>query len=73
MFRGSGETVIDGQSYPWKSGDFLLVPSMARHRHVNAGKEAAILFSLDDSPTLKQLGLFWAQRSSGDTAFVDRG
>jgi gentisate 1,2-dioxygenase len=58
VFDGAGETIVDGVSIKWTKGDFFVVPSMAWHEHVNSSKTPAILFSLQDFPTLKRLGLY---------------
>ena len=58
VFRGSGTTVIDDVQIAWSEGDFFVVPSLAWHAHANNSAEPAILFSLQDGPTLKRLGLY---------------
>lgn len=69
VFSGSGRTVIDGKAYDWSDGDFFVIPSLSWHHFENDGKQPAILFSLQDFPTLKRLGLYWEQtRTSNRTA-----
>ena len=63
-FRGSGRTIIDDERFEWSEGDFFVIPSLAWHEHRNDCDEAAILFSLHDSPTLKRLGLY--RREAGN-------
>jgi gentisate 1,2-dioxygenase len=58
VVEGSGETVIDGTPHAWERGDFLVVPPLAWHEHANLESEGAILFSIQDFPTLKALGLY---------------
>jgi gentisate 1,2-dioxygenase len=58
VFRGKGETIIDGQKFKWSDGDFFVVPSGSWHYHENTSKNPAILFSLQDKPALKRLGLY---------------
>jgi gentisate 1,2-dioxygenase len=58
VVRGAGSTVIDAIRYPWKEGDFFVVPPSARHEHANQEAEPAILFSLQDVPLLQALGLY---------------
>ena len=58
VFRGKGETIIDGQKFKWSDGDFFVVPSGSWHYHENTSKNHAILFSLQDKPALKRLGLY---------------
>ena len=58
VFRGKGETIIDGQKFKWSDGDFFVVPSGSLHYHENTSKNHAILFSLQDKPALKRLWLY---------------
>lgn len=58
VVRGSGESVIDGVRYRWQQGDFFALPPGARHAHANDGTDPAILFSLQDVPLLRALGLY---------------
>ncbi len=58
VFRGSGATVIDGQTFEWTQGDIFLVPPWSAHHHENRAGEDAILFSMDDRPTTQALGLY---------------
>ncbi|HEY1372545.1 MAG TPA: cupin domain-containing protein [Candidatus Binatia bacterium] len=58
-FRGSGATTIDGKKYEWNEGDCFVVPLWSWHSHQNASKqEEAILFSVNDQPTLEALKLY---------------
>jgi len=58
VFEGSGSTVIDGVRYDWQQGDILAVAPWAAHAHSNEGRAPAILFSIQDVPLLKSLGLY---------------
>jgi gentisate 1,2-dioxygenase len=58
VFRGSGATVIDGETFEWGQGDIFLVPPWATHHHENRGDADAILFSMDDWPATEALGLY---------------
>jgi gentisate 1,2-dioxygenase len=58
-FRGRGYTVIDGQRFDWEQGDFLAVPPWAWHEHANTSStDEAILFSINDLPTMEALALY---------------
>ena len=58
-FRGSGTTVINGESFHWQKGDRFIVPLWSWHQHVNASSTAeAILFSMHDEPILRAFGLY---------------
>jgi len=65
VVRGSGATDIDGQTYEWGAGDFLSVPPWAEHSHATkAGGEPALLFEVNDLPTMKLLGFYREQASA---------
>lgn len=59
VVRGSGSSTIGDTTYEWQAGDFFVVPPLAPHRHRNRGIEPVILFSLQDVPLLKALGLYY--------------
>ena len=46
VFRGSGRTIINAQTFEWSRGDIFVIPSMAWHHHENSTEDPAILFSL---------------------------
>lgn len=59
VVKGRGLTEIDGQEFPWDEHDVFVLPTWARHRHVNASStEEAILFSFTDEAVLRSLGLY---------------
>ncbi len=58
VFEGHGHSIIGGQRYDWKRGDFFCVPTWAWHEHVNDSAEEAILFSVQDTPIFKKMGLY---------------
>lgn len=54
VFRGSGETTLDGQRYEWGPFDMMAVPSWCEVSH--HALEEADLFVLDDEPVMRALG-----------------
>jgi gentisate 1,2-dioxygenase len=58
VHEGKGQSVINGQVFDWSAGDFFVVPSFFWHEHANNAKEPAVLFSLQDFPLMKNLGLY---------------
>ena len=58
VFEGSGRSVIAGRVFDWSAGDFFVVPSYFWHEHSNIGREPAILFSVQDFPLMKNLGIY---------------
>lgn len=57
-FRGAGVTVVDGERLAWTQGDIFVVPPWARHSHENRLDQDAILFSVNDWPTMVALGIY---------------
>lgn len=57
-FEGEGEVVIDGETHTWQQGDFFVLPHLVSHQFANTSKERALLFSIQDFPTLRALGLY---------------
>jgi gentisate 1,2-dioxygenase len=58
VFEGRGFSVINGKRFDWEKGDFFVVPTWAWHEHANESQEEAILFSVQDTPVMKALGLY---------------
>jgi gentisate 1,2-dioxygenase len=57
--KGRGTTIVDGKRYDWGPGDFLVVKPWAWHEHLNASSsEDAMLFQVNDTPTLDALGYY---------------
>lgn len=62
VFEGSGYTVIDGVRFDWKKGDLFVVPNWKLHEHANTSStERAILFSINDRPTMEALDKYREQ------------
>lgn len=57
--HGRGHCVVAGQRLRWQAGDIFCVPSWAWHEHSNEDPtHDAVLFSFNDFPTMRHLGLF---------------
>jgi gentisate 1,2-dioxygenase len=54
VFRGRGESVIDGQRFVWGPGDMFAVPSWSAVEHIAVGAD---LFVVSDEPVLRALGI----------------
>jgi gentisate 1,2-dioxygenase len=67
VFAGQGSSVIAGQRFDWRKGDFFAVPPWAWHEHTNEGDEPAVLFSIQDTPVFEALGLY------REEAYADNG
>ena len=58
VFKGEGATVVDGQRLEWAQGDIFVIPPWAWHSHENRSDGDSILYSMNDWPALKALGLY---------------
>jgi gentisate 1,2-dioxygenase len=59
VVRGAGTTVVDGTPFDWSERDFLAVPPWSWHEHLNrSAQEPAILFKMNDAPTMRALSLY---------------
>lgn len=56
VVEGAGATEVNGQTINWGPGDVIAIPSWRPHRHV--AREACVLFSVSDAPTMRRLGLY---------------
>lgn len=58
VFEGGGYSIINGKRFTWERGDFFVVPPWAWHEHATEGGKPAILFSIQDTPVMRALGLY---------------
>jgi 1-hydroxy-2-naphthoate dioxygenase len=59
VVRGSGSTEIEGTTIEWNAKDLFVVPNWSWHRHENRSlDDDAVLFSVNDIPLLRFLGLY---------------
>jgi gentisate 1,2-dioxygenase len=64
VVAGNGFTTVNDETLEWEPGDFFVVPPMTRHAHGHTGSEPALLFSAQDVPLLKAVGLYQAEPSA---------
>ena len=53
---GSGWSEVGGRKFEWEEKDIFCVPSWTEYRHGSHGE--AVLFSFNDLPAMKALGLY---------------
>lgn len=59
VVSGEGKTIVGDQTLEWEKHDSFVVPNWAWHEHINRSKTSeAILFSVNDIPVLRALGLY---------------
>lgn len=57
IIEGVGHSDVQGVSYPWEQGDFLYIPSMQWHSHVNSGDGPVLYLGITNKRMLDWLGL----------------
>ena len=58
VFAGQGRTRVGDEILEWERGDTFVIPLWQWHSHENTGGEAAVLFSMNDTPVMRSLGLY---------------
>ena len=61
VVRGEGITVVDGVELEWGPHDSFVVPNWSKHHFINRSTEDAVLFSVNDIPTLQALDLYYEE------------
>ena len=59
VYRGAGNSIVDGVRFDWSPGDVFVAPSWAAVEH--RAERPADLFSIGDAPVLRALGLYREQ------------
>jgi mannose-6-phosphate isomerase-like protein (cupin superfamily) len=57
IIEGSGHSDIQGTSYPWERGDFIYIPTMQWHTHVNSSDAPVLYMGITNKRMLDWLGL----------------
>jgi len=65
VVRGSGATIVGGRVFEWETGDYFVVPPWNWHEHINRSDAEAVLFQVNDIPTLKALGYYYEEALGG--------
>lgn len=55
VVRGQGVTTVEDERFEWSQGDFMVIAPWAWHRHQNNTPQNAMLWQVNDLPTLKLL------------------
>jgi gentisate 1,2-dioxygenase len=58
VFEGQGRTQVGDEVIEWERGDTFVVPLWQWHDHENTGAQDAFLFSMNDTPVMRALGLY---------------
>ena len=57
IIKGKGYSEVQGRRYDWETGDFLYMPSMCWHRHVNEGTEPVLYMGITNKRMLDWLAM----------------
>ncbi len=66
VLEGEGFSEIGGQRFDWVKNDIMAVPNFLWRRHVNTGKNDAVLYTVSDKALLTALGQYRSQGKNAD-------
>ena len=66
VMEGQGFTEIGKQRFDWEKNDIMALPNFLWRRHVNTGKNDAVLYTTSDAALLRALGQYRAQGKNAD-------
>jgi len=66
VMEGQGFTEIGNQRFDWEKNDIMALPNFLWRRHVNTGKNDAVLYTTSDAALLRALGQYRAQGKNAD-------
>ena len=66
VLEGSGATEVAGKRFDWQRNDIIVVPNFLWRRHLNTGKDDAVLYAVSDMPLFQKIGQYRAQGRKPD-------
>jgi gentisate 1,2-dioxygenase len=66
VMDGQGFSEIGGKRFDWEPNDILVVPNFLWRRHVNTGKQDAVLYTVSDAALMRNIGQYRAQGKMSD-------
>ena len=70
VLDGQGATEIGGQRFDWTTNDIFVVPNFLWRRHINTGRNDAVLYACSDAPLMEKIGQYRAQGRAPDGSVV---
>lgn len=61
VIDGKGYSEIGGKKYEWEKNDIIVMPNFLWRKHVNTGKDDAILYTVNDGALMRNIGQYRAQ------------
>jgi gentisate 1,2-dioxygenase len=61
VIEGTGATEVGGKRLEWTQNDIFVVPNFLWRRHINTGKNDAVIYSVSDAALMRNIGQYYAQ------------
>ena len=61
VIDGKGHSEIGSERFDWEPNDIMVVPPFTWRKHVNTGSSDAVLYTVNDSALLRNIGQYRAQ------------
>lgn len=69
VFEGQGYSIVEGEKFEWEKGDVFFAPAWLAHEHCNTSDdEDAILYTIQDVPTVSGMGSWFLEEPVGSGA-----
>lgn len=66
VMEGEGYSEVGGRRFAWQKNDVMVMPNFLWRRHVNTGKNDAILYTVSDAALMRNIGQYRAQGKERD-------
>jgi gentisate 1,2-dioxygenase len=70
VMDGRGYTDVGQHRFEWETNDIVVMPNFLWRRHVNTGKNDAVLYTVSDASLMRNIGQYRAQGKNGDGSVV---
>ena len=64
VIEGTGATEVGGKRLEWTQNDIFVAPNFLWRRHINTGKNDAVIYSVSDAALMRNIGQYYAQGRS---------
>ena len=68
--EGEGYTEVGGKRFDWTKNDVMVLPNFLWRRHVNTGKNDAILYTTSDAGLMRSIGQYRSQGKNKDGSVI---
>src|SRR6202022_1395693 len=66
VIEGPGAPEVGGKRFEWTQNDIFVAPNFLWRRHINTGKNDAVIYSVSDAALMRNIGQYYAQGRSKD-------